>query len=62
MVDLRTRIVEQPNVEVFTVRSEQRSYWRLTALDEFDGQIWKSSYGTDDADGELPAPTPSTLR
>jgi transglutaminase-like putative cysteine protease len=54
MVDLRTRIVEQPNVEVFTVRSEQPSYWRLTALDEFDGQIWKSSYGTDDADGELP--------
>jgi transglutaminase-like putative cysteine protease len=54
MVDLRTRIVEQPNVEVFTVRSEKPSYWRLTALDEFDGQIWKSSYGTDGADGELP--------
>lgn len=54
MVDLRTRIVEQPNVEVFTVRSEVPSYWRLTALDEFDGQIWKSSYGTDGADGELP--------
>jgi transglutaminase-like putative cysteine protease len=54
MVDLRTRIVEQPNVEVFTVRSEKPSYWRLTALDEFDGQIWKSSYGTDGAEGELP--------
>jgi transglutaminase-like putative cysteine protease len=54
MVDLRTRIVEQPNVEVFTVRSDVPSYWRLTALDEFDGQMWKSSYGTDGADGELP--------
>ncbi|HEY6697871.1 MAG TPA: DUF3488 and transglutaminase-like domain-containing protein, partial [Acidimicrobiales bacterium] len=54
MVDLRTRIVEQPNVEVFTVRSEVPSYWRLTALDEFDGQIWKSSYGTDGAEGQLP--------
>jgi transglutaminase-like putative cysteine protease len=54
MVDLRTRIVEQPNVEVFTVRSEQPAYWRLTALDEFDGQIWKSSYGTDGAEGTLP--------
>ena len=54
MVDLRTRIVEQPNVEVFTVRSEEPSYWRLTALDEFDGQIWKSSYGTDGAEGTLP--------
>ena len=55
MVDLRTRIVEQPNVEVFAVRSPKPSYWRLTALDEFDGIIWRSSYGTDDADGELPA-------
>jgi transglutaminase-like putative cysteine protease len=54
MVDLRTRIVEQPDVQVFTVRSEKPSYWRLTALDEFDGQIWKSSYGADGAEGELP--------
>jgi transglutaminase-like putative cysteine protease len=54
MVDLRTRIVEQPNVEVFTVRSKVPSYWRLTALDEFDGRMWKSSYGTDGAEGELP--------
>jgi transglutaminase-like putative cysteine protease len=54
MVDLRTRIVEQPDVQVFTVRSKEPSYWRLTALDEFDGQIWKSSYGTDGAEGELP--------
>lgn len=54
MVDLRTRIVEQPNIEVFTVRSEVPSYWRLTALDEFDGRMWKSSYGTDGAEGELP--------
>jgi transglutaminase-like putative cysteine protease len=54
MVSLQTKILEQPNVEVFTVRSERSSYWRLTALDEFDGEIWRSSYSTDDADGELP--------
>jgi transglutaminase-like putative cysteine protease len=54
MINLRTRLVEQPNVEVFTVRSEVPSYWRLTALDEFDGTLWKSSYGTDGADGDLP--------
>ncbi|HKA85814.1 MAG TPA: DUF3488 and transglutaminase-like domain-containing protein [Acidimicrobiales bacterium] len=54
MVDLRTRLVEQPDAQLFTVRSEEPSYWRLTALDEFDGQMWKSSYGTDGAEGELP--------
>jgi transglutaminase-like putative cysteine protease len=54
MVSLQTKILEQPNVEVFSVRSERSSYWRLTSLDEFDGEIWRSSYSTDDADGDLP--------
>jgi transglutaminase-like putative cysteine protease len=54
MVDLQTRLVEQPDAEAFTVRSPRESYWRLTSLDEFDGQIWRSSYGTNDADGSLP--------
>ena len=42
LVDIRARIVDQAEVEVFTVRSDERSYWRLTALDEFDGRIWRS--------------------
>jgi transglutaminase-like putative cysteine protease len=42
LVDIRARIVDQAEVEVFTVRSPERSYWRLTALDEFDGRIWRS--------------------
>jgi hypothetical protein len=54
MVNLQTRLVNQPDVEVFTVRSEVGTYWRLTSLDEFDGTIWRSSYSTDDADGSLP--------
>jgi hypothetical protein len=54
LVDIQTRLVDQPDVELFSVRSPVASYWRLTALDEFDGQIWGSSYGTGDADGELP--------
>jgi len=47
LVDIRSRLVQQANVEVFTVRSEVRSYWRLTSLDRFDGAIWSSngSYG-----------------
>lgn len=61
LVDVRSRLVEQPNVEVFTVRVEDPesdmptgSHWRLTALDTFDGTIWRSSYQTDEAEGELP--------
>ncbi|HEY7070333.1 MAG TPA: DUF3488 and transglutaminase-like domain-containing protein [Acidimicrobiales bacterium] len=54
MVQLQTRQVDQTNVELFTVQSPVPSYWRLTALETFDGDIWKSAYRTQDADGELP--------
>jgi len=54
MVQLQTRQVDQTNVELFTVNSPEPSYWRLTSLETFDGDIWKSSYSTDDANGELP--------
>ena len=54
MVDIQARMLDQPEVELFTVKSDHPEYWRLTSLDMFDGDIWKSSYGTSDADGELP--------
>ncbi|HEX4979985.1 MAG TPA: DUF3488 and transglutaminase-like domain-containing protein [Acidimicrobiales bacterium] len=43
LVDIRGRLVEQSDLEVFTVAANQRAYWRLTSLDTFDGQIWKSN-------------------
>jgi transglutaminase-like putative cysteine protease len=42
LVDIRARIVDQADVEVFTVDSAERSYWRLTSLETFDGRIWSS--------------------
>ena len=41
LVDIRGRLVENSNQEAFQVASEQPSYWRLMALDTFDGEIWK---------------------
>ncbi|HET6774088.1 MAG TPA: DUF3488 and transglutaminase-like domain-containing protein [Acidimicrobiales bacterium] len=54
IVELQTKLIDQPEVEVFKVTTTRPSYWRMTALDEFDGSIWKSSYSTGDARGELP--------
>ena len=54
MVSLQTQIVDQPNVELFTVNSSEPSYWRLTSLDTFDGTIWRQSYTTGSARGRLP--------
>jgi transglutaminase-like putative cysteine protease len=59
LVDIRSRLVQQKDVEVFTVKTSDAdfpgAFWRLTALDTYDGGIWRSSYATDEADGELPS-------
>ncbi|HEX4820054.1 MAG TPA: transglutaminaseTgpA domain-containing protein [Acidimicrobiales bacterium] len=54
LVDIGHRLVDQSNSELFRVKSNVRSYWRMTALDEFDGQIWKSDGSYESADGRLP--------
>jgi transglutaminase-like putative cysteine protease len=62
LVQLQTKILDQPDVELFSVESEQPSYWRLTSLDQFDGQIWRQSYSTSDAEGKLPQAIDSAAR
>ncbi|MDQ2648190.1 MAG: DUF3488 and transglutaminase-like domain-containing protein [Actinomycetota bacterium] len=54
LVDIRSRLVDQSNLEVFTVQSSARAYWRLTALERFDGRIWSSSGSYSKADNSLP--------
>jgi transglutaminase-like putative cysteine protease len=53
LVDIQGRIASQSEVEVFTVKSPEPEYWRLTALDEFDGRIWSSARTYRDASGRL---------
>ena len=43
LVDIRGRLVDQAGLEVFTVKSQAKAYWRLTSLDTFDGSIWSSN-------------------
>jgi transglutaminase-like putative cysteine protease len=55
LVDIQTRLVEQSTMEVFTAEGDPGGpYWRLTALDDFTGTIWRSSYQTDEASDRLP--------
>ena len=42
LVDIRGRLVDQTNQVAFEVTSPTPSYWRLIALDTFDGEIWSS--------------------
>jgi transglutaminase-like putative cysteine protease len=54
LVDIRSRLVDQSEVEVFTVSTDARSYWRLTSLEIFDGRIWSSRGQYQRVDGSLP--------
>ncbi|MGH8976420.1 MAG: transglutaminaseTgpA domain-containing protein, partial [Acidimicrobiia bacterium] len=40
LVDLRPQLASPTSRELFTVRSPFPAYWRLTALDRFDGRLW----------------------
>ncbi len=53
LVDIQGRIANTSDTELFTVKAAQPSYWRLTALDEFDGRIWSSARTYSDASGNL---------
>jgi transglutaminase-like putative cysteine protease len=40
LVDIRSRLTNQRNVELFVVQSNEPSYWRSSALASFDGRVW----------------------
>lgn len=61
LVDIRDRLVNQSDTEVFTVQSDVRSYWRLTSLDTFEGDIWRSGGKYAEVDGELESFVPENV-
>jgi len=55
LVDIRSRLTNQRNVEMIVVTANAKSYWRQTTLAEFDGQIWRAP------DHDIGAPDLTTL-
>ena len=43
LVDIRPQLLGARRTELFTVRATAPAYWRLTALDRFDGRRWSPS-------------------
>ena len=41
LVDIRSRLVNLSDTELFTVASSEAAYWRATGLTLFDGSTWK---------------------
>jgi transglutaminase-like putative cysteine protease len=55
LVDIRSRLLDPSDTELFTVQASTPAYWRLTSLDRFDGRIWSSVGTYKPASGGLPA-------
>jgi transglutaminase-like putative cysteine protease len=58
LVDIKDRLVNKTNVELFTVQSNEKSYWRMTSLDTFADNIWRSGGKFTAVDGDLDASLP----
>jgi transglutaminase-like putative cysteine protease len=41
LVDIRSRLVNRGNVELFRVNADSEAYWRQTTLPEFDGRTFR---------------------
>ena len=48
IVDIRPSLLQNPPAELFRVRSNRPSYWRLAVLDRFNGRTWSISPTGDD--------------
>jgi transglutaminase-like putative cysteine protease len=42
-VDIRPNLLQNPPARLFTVRANRDAYWRMLALDRFDGRVWTAS-------------------
>ena len=40
LVDIRSQLINLPNLEMFTVEASEADYWRSTGLSRFDGTTW----------------------
>ena len=53
-VNIRSRLVDQADVELFTVTANEPSYWRIAGLDTYEDDIWKVAGNFSPEDGDLP--------
>jgi len=59
LVDARGRLVKQSEVEVFRVKADRPAYWRISALDGFNGSVWTTDRSYRDASGNLSQAPPN---
>ena len=59
LVQIQPRLTNQSDEVLFTVETTQRAYWRIAALDLFDGSLWRSQGQFRSTNDSLPVNYPS---
>jgi len=59
LVQIQPRLIDQSDQVLFTVETNQRAYWRIAALDLFDGTLWRSQGQFRSTNDNLPVEYPS---
>ncbi len=63
LVDIRSRLVDQTNTELFVMAATAPRYWRVSALPDFDGNTWGlPQRSLEDTRGDLIEPRPESVR
>ena len=61
LVDIRSRLVNRSDTELFVVRATAPAYWRVSGLPEFDGSTWGlPDRSLEDVDGDLSVAAPGS--
>ena len=62
LVDIRSRLTNRSTTELFRIRADAESYWRSSALPDFDGTTWGlPEQELQSVDGPLTAPIDSLV-
>lgn len=61
LVQIQPRLVNQSDRVMFTVESTEPAFWRIAALDEFDGSLWRSQGTFGSVDDDLDVAYPSRV-
>jgi transglutaminase-like putative cysteine protease len=62
LVDIKTRLVNPSNAELFRVKADRPAYWRMVALDEFNGEVWGLESEASRVGNQLPTTGPASPR
>lgn len=61
LVDIRARLVNRADTELFVITATQPAYWRVTGLPRFDGNSWGlPDRSLEEVDGVLSRPVPGS--